>query len=207
MEEEPNYIEQLLANVINGQQANSKQLKELLSMLQNELNELKNQKGDTIAVQELKQLILQQTSEIEALKQKKPVIDLTKIANQEPTKSITIFGGNNAQVTYKRALMFFGFVLFSYFGFKYIPSYLNESNRQDEEHLMTKRFVEYSRLTQFQEKGNTEEIDDFIQMIYSSDSLFVNKYNTLSKAYRKEQQRIQLEKEKNNLDQQLKDLK
>ena len=72
---------------------------------------------------------------------------------------------------------------------------------------MTKRFVEYSRLTQFKEKGNTEEIDEFIQMIYSSDSLFVNKYNTLSKAYRKEQQRIQLEKEKNNLDQQLKDLK
>lgn len=197
--------EQLLASIINAQQVNSKELKELFNQLQEEIKAIKNKGGDTQAVEELKRLIVQQTSEIGYLKDKE--IDYTKLVNIKPNKYITIFGGNNGCVNYKWTLRIVAFVICFCIGCLYIPAYFNERAKLEEETYMNKKFVEYYRLTQFRDKGNTQKIDDFIQKIYNSDSVFVKDYNKLEKEYKKEQKRIKLEEERKGLEKQIKELK
>jgi len=197
-------IEQLLGNVINGQQANSKEFKELFSKVQEELNAIKNKGSDTQAVEELKRLIVRQTSEIEELKNKKQVLDLTKFSNSEPTRNITIFGGNNAQITYRWALFASCFILFSYFGWKYLPSYLIESKALEAETARNSTYVTFLRLKQFKEHGGTKEIDMFLNKIEHFDSTFVKEYNSLLAHYSQEIERLNTEKEIKELQDKLK---
>jgi hypothetical protein len=203
-------VELLLVSLIEKIDLNSKEAKKLIEEQSRAINELKNKGGDIQAVEELKRLIVRQTSEIEELKNKNNEIDYSKLPNpttQRPSIYLTIFGGNNGQISNKWIIVAICFISFSYFGFMYIPSYLNEANRQEKEYLMTRTFVDHLTFLQFKKFGNTEKIEQFIKEIYDSDSTFLDDHNKLREEYNREQKRIQLENEKNELDKQLKELK
>ena len=197
------FIEQLLENLINTQNKSSKELKKLITAHQLELSKISNSQS----IEELKQIIIRQSSEIQAIKELNSTLDISKYLKNEPTKNITIFGGADAQIIYKWALLFIGFIYFSYLGFNHIPTYLNESKKIEETTLMTKRFVDFERLKNFEKNGNTEEIDKHIQMIYNNDSLFTTNYKRLNSLYHKEKKRLKLEREKKGIEDKINSLK
>lgn len=186
-------IEKLLEKLINEQKATFTELTNLINKKQAELLEGKNKGGDTQAVEELKELINRQSSNIESLKNKKTVVDLSEYIESDKGRSITIFGGNEAHITYKWALMFLGFCFLVFCGFKYIPSYLVESKKIEKNVHRNNHFVQYLRLKEFKEQGNTKNIDTFLNKVSNDDSLFVEEYNNLINHYNSEIDRIETE--------------
>lgn len=198
---------------LKSKEGDSQTLDKLKTILDNqqtliqEFKATKNKGGDTQTVEELKRLIVRQTSEIEELKNKKLVIDASKFLDSKPTKYITILGGNNAFVTYKWALGIIAFVLCFWIGSKYIPIYLNESKALEDETVRNSKFVTFLRLKQFKEHGETSDIDSFLNKVNSSDSTFVNDYNSLLGHYNKEKERVSTEKAIKELQNKLEDTK
>lgn len=198
---------------LKSKEGDSQTLEKLKTILDNQqklievILTLKNKESYSQAVEELKRLIVRQTSEIEALKNKKQVIDLSKFSDSKPAKYITIFGGNNAFVTYKWALGIIAFVVCFWIGSKYIPSYLNESKNEEATSYRNRHYIKFLRLKEFKETGSTKEIDQILNQVANKDSVFAKEYNNLMEFYNNEIDRITTEETIKELQNKLKERK
>ncbi len=205
-------LEQLLEKILN-EQLEQKKL----------LEALKNKDVDLSVIKSLETKIIQNQSLVEELENtqkstynaiinsKNETIravrnkEVQVLDNPEPKKMITIFGGNNAVLSYKYTLTIVSVAFVLFFGTKYISEYLTEKERVDFHKSENKIFKNYMITQEFRYGNNQGKIKNILSKIRNNDSTFFSEYYDNVDYYNEEEEKERKKKRIKELQESLKE--
>ena len=141
-----------------------------------------------------------------ALEGYKIQIESLLLSHLQPAKSITVFGGKDALINYNRIMLGFGIVYVIYAAFKFVPGYLTEKQKLDDDFLMYKTYAELHQLTEFYKSKDTQQYDSLMVSIKSQDAEFKSRFNKLVEYWNEEHEKVVLEQQIEQNQQRLKEL-
>ena len=133
-------------------------------------------------------------------------IEKLLLTHLQPAKNITIFGGKDALINYNRIMLGFGIALIIYAAFKFIPGYLIEKQKLDDEYLLYKTYAETHQLQEFYNNGTTQDFDKLIESINNQTPEFINNYEKLIDYWNEEHEKANLKQQIEQNKQRLKEL-
>jgi hypothetical protein len=128
------------------------------------------------------------------------------VTHLQPAKNITVFGGKDALVNYNRILLGSGIVLIIYAVFKFLPGYLLEKQKLDDDFLVYKTYAETHLLLEFFNNGSTKDYDKLINSIKNQSPEFKNQFKKLVEYWNEEHEKANLKMQIQKNQQRLKEL-